>query len=164
MRRRVNQKTRSAGFSLLEVMVAVAILAVSFMALFHLQSTSLMGSARARRISISTQLARLKMASVLIDFETGMKKGEFPDQKEESGTFEEEKFPDYGWKLTIHKVEIPAPPVPEGQAAIFEQVFKMVAEQLSENTREIKLTVYWKESDDAEEEAGIVLTTHMVKM
>ncbi|MBI3540647.1 MAG: prepilin-type N-terminal cleavage/methylation domain-containing protein [Deltaproteobacteria bacterium] len=151
-----------AGFSLLEVMIAIGILAVSLLAIYGLQSTSLLGSARAQKISIATQLARGKMAATLLDLEVGMQKGDFPDDKEESGTFEAEKYPDYTWKVKIRKTELPAPPVPQGGAELLEQVFKTVSEQLSQVTREVRLSVSWKEFD--EEEEGIVLTTHIVKM
>ena len=151
-----------AGFSLLEVMIAVAILAVSLLAIFSLESTSLMGSARAQKISTATELAREKMARILIDLDAGMVKGEFPDEKEESGTFEEEKFPDYSWKVSVKKVDIPAPPAKEGGSDVMGQIFDMVSKQLSESSREVKLTVSFTEFD--EEEVGIVLTTHIVKM
>lgn len=166
----------SPGFSLLEVMIAVAILAVSLMAIFSLQSTSLMSSARAQKISIATQLAREKMARTLVDLDAGMVKGEFPDEKEESGRFEEEKFPDYFWKLSVKKVEIPVPPAgeglstgdgspaKEGSSDVMGKIFEMVSKQLSESSREVKLTVGWTEYDSEEEETGIVLTTHIVKM
>ena len=153
---------RCRGFSLLEVMIALAILAVSLLALFNLQSTSLIGSARAQRISVATLLAQRKMAEVLIGLEAGILKGEFPDDKEESGSFEEEKYPDYSWKLRIKKTAIPAPPAPEGGADVMMQIFSMVSEQLTQATREVRLTVSWKELE--EEEEGIVVTTHIVKM
>ena len=154
----------SSGFSLLEVMIAVAILAISLLAIFNLQSTSLMGSARSQKISIATQLAREKMARTLIDLDAGMVKGEFPDEKEDSGTFEEEKFPDYTWKVLVKKVEIPEPPAQEGTSDVMGQVFEMVSKQLSESSREVKLTVGWVEEESDEGETGIVLTTHIVKM
>lgn len=151
------------GFTLLEVMIAIAILAVSLLAIFNLQSTSLIGSARAEKISLATQLARQKMARVLIDLEQGILKGEFSESKEDSGSFEEEKYPDYTWKLTVRKVDIPAPPVPEGKSDVMGQVFSMVAQEISQSTREVKLTVSWKDIDGSDEE-GIVVTTHIVKM
>ncbi|HSA58686.1 MAG TPA: prepilin-type N-terminal cleavage/methylation domain-containing protein [bacterium] len=161
---RTSKSNHSAGFTLLEVMVAIAILAVSLLAIYSLQSTSLLGSARAQRISVCTQLARLKMDQALIEIEAGIAKGEFPEEKEEAGTFEEDKYPDYGWRLKIKKVEIPVPPAPEGVSAdIMTQVFTMVSEQLSQATREVKLTIVWRGEDDEEEE-GITLTTHVVKM
>jgi hypothetical protein len=144
-------------------MIAVAILAVSLLAIFHLQSTSLLSSARAQKITVATQLARMKMSQVLMELEEGMTKGEFPEEKEDSGVFEEEKHPDYGWRLKVRKVEIPTPPMPEGGADIMLQIFSMVSEQISKSTREVKLTIVWRGADD-EEEVGIELVTHIVKM
>lgn len=144
-------------------MVAVAILAVSLLAIFNLQSTSLMGSARARRIAVSTELAREKMSKILLDIEKGIVKGEFPEDKEESGSFEEENQPDYTWKLSVKKVDIPVPPLPEGKSEVMGQVFSMVAQEISKSAREVKLTVSWKEVDESEEE-GVTVTTHVVKM
>ena len=150
------------GFTLLEVMISVAILAISLLALFNLQSTSMMGASRAQRIETATSLARMKMVEVLVDFEAGMSKGEFPDEKENSGTFEEENYPDFSWELKIKKVEIPAPPSSDESGTVMTQIFKMVTDQLTEKTREIKLTVFWAEFDEKEE--GIALTTHVVQM
>lgn len=155
-------KKNEFGFTLLEVMISIAILAFSLLAIFNLQSTSLLGSARAQKISLATLLARQKMATTLLDLETGMAKGEFPEDKEESGTFEEEKYPDFTWKTSVKKVEIPAPPEASGESEVMAKMFGMVSEQLTQSTREVKLTVYWEEFD--EEEEGIVLTTHIVKM
>lgn len=155
-------KRPPGGFTLLEVMIALGILAVSLLAIFNLQSTSLIGSLRAQRIAVSTLLAREKMAKVLMEIEAGIPKGEFPEDKEESGTFEEDKFPDYLWRLAIKKVEIPTPPTPEGQSDLMAQAMQMVSQELSKSTREVRLTVSWKEFE--EEEEGIVLTTHVVKM
>ncbi len=145
-------------------MISIAILAVSLMAIFSLQSTSLIGSARAQKISVATLLAREKMAQIVIEIEKGIPKGEFPEDKEESGTFEEQKYPDFLWKLTIKKTDIPAPPMPEGEAEAMGKIFKMVAEELSKAAREVKLTVSWKEFDEEEAEEGITFTTHVVKM
>lgn len=150
------------GFTLLEVMIAVAILAVSLLAIFNLQSTSLLGSARAQKISVASLLARQKMAEVLMGIEKGIPKGEFPEEKEESGTFDQEKHPDYSWKVTIKKTELPAPPVPEGGSDVMGQVFTLMSKEISEASREVRLVISWKEFD--EEEEGITLTTHVVKM
>ena len=153
---------KNRGFSLLEVMIAIAVLAVSLMAIFNLQSVSISGSYRSEKVAISTELARLKMAQVILDIEKGIPKGEFPDDKEESGNFEEEKYPDYSWKLTIKKNESPAPQLPEGQSEVLGQIVSIVSEQLNQSSREIHLVVSWKEAD--EDRVGITLTTHVVKM
>lgn len=146
----------------MEVMIAIAILAVSLLAVFNLQSTSLMGSARAQRLSIATQLAQYKMSKTLLEIEQGIVKGEFPDEKEESGTFEEEEQPNLGWTVKIQKADIPAPPTGEGTAAIVAQVFSVVSEQLSKSTREVTLQIFW--IGDEEPEQLLSLSTHVVKM
>jgi len=152
---------RNSGFTLLEVMIAVAILAVSLMALMNLQSQSMLASARAQRILISTLLAEQKMNAVLLDIEKGIPKGDFPDSREEQGAFEEERYPDYYWKLSIKGVELPAIPLPEGEGAILGQAMQMLSEKLSRSSREIRLKVGWIEFEE-EEEQGIELVTHVV--
>src|SRR5690606_3853502 len=59
MRRRV-----LGGFTLLEVMVAVAILALSLVAIFSSEGGAIRAGARARQMSAATLLARCKMAEV----------------------------------------------------------------------------------------------------
>lgn len=148
------------GFTLLEVMIAVAILAVSLMALMNFQSQAILASSRAQRLSVVTLLARQKMGEVLLEIEQGIPKGEFPDEKEESGVFEGEDFVDYYWSLKIKKVEIPTPELPEGGAELMGQALQMLSEELSKSAREIRLSVGWREYD--EEEEGISLVTHIV--
>lgn len=145
----------------MEVMIALGIFSVAFLALFNTQGVAQMGALRAQKISIATQLAREKMARSIIEFEAGILKGEFPEDREESGAFDEENHPEYRWKLSVRKMEIPPPPVPEGGSETLRQVFTVVAKELSQSTREIRLTV-WEESD--QEEKGLVVTTHVVKM
>lgn len=150
------------GFSLLEVMIAVAILAVSLLALSNFQSSSLLASARAQRVSVATLLAQQKMSEVLLEIEKGIPRGEFPEEKEEVGVFDEELYPDYRWKLTIQKVELAAPALPGGASEVMTQVLGQIFQQVSESAREVMLTVSWVEFE--EEEEGITLTTHVVKM
>lgn len=154
------KRNKAAGFSLLEVMVAVAILAVSFLALMNLQGRSSLAAGRAQRIAVSTLLARQKMAEVLLEIEKGIPKGEFPDAREEEGLFEEEDFPDYFWRLEVKSVSLPVPAAPEGEAEIMVQVMGMLTEQLSKAAREVRLTVGWMEFE--EEETALTVVTHIV--
>lgn len=154
------------GFTLLEVMIAVAILGVSLLALMNFQSQSLLAHARAQRISVATLLARQKMGEILLEIEKGIPKGEFPESKEEEGTFEEAKYPDYFWKLEIKKVELPTAGGEggggEGQAEVMAQAMQLLTEELSRSTREVRLTVGWEEFE--EEELGLTVVTHVVNL
>jgi len=55
---------REAGFSLLEVLIALAILSISLIALFSGQAGAVKMAYRARRIGVATLLARCKMAEI----------------------------------------------------------------------------------------------------
>lgn len=57
-------RRRSAGFTLLEVMVAMAILGLGLTAILSAQGSALASSASARNISVATGLARCKMNEV----------------------------------------------------------------------------------------------------
>jgi len=149
------------GFSLLEVMIAVAILAVSLLAFMNFQSQSLMAAGRAQRISIATLLARQKMVQVLLEVEQGIPRGDFPDEREEEGVFEEELYPDYFWKLTINKFELPTPELGEEQGEILVRALNILSEELTRSSREVRLTVGWTEFEDEEEE-GITVVTHII--
>jgi prepilin-type N-terminal cleavage/methylation domain-containing protein len=63
---------RTAGFTLLEVMLAVAIMAISLAAIFSAEAGSVKMAHRARKLSFATLLARCKMGELEEDI---MKKG-----------------------------------------------------------------------------------------
>ncbi|OGQ26615.1 MAG: hypothetical protein A3I75_03180 [Deltaproteobacteria bacterium RIFCSPLOWO2_02_FULL_50_16] len=155
-------KKSKGGFTLIEVMVAIAILAVSLTALFNFQSNSVIASARAEKMGIATLLAREKMALALIELEDAIKAGESLDEKSEEGTFDDEVYPGYRWVLTVRKIEIPPPPLPEGgEVDVVQSVLQMITESISEAIREVRLKVYWRELEDQEEEMEVV--THMIR-
>lgn len=156
----MRQSNQKNGFSLLEVMVAVAILAVSLLVILDFQSTAVITSGRAQLLSVATTLARHQMAQLLLDLEAEVAKGRLPDEGSEQGDFSEQGFPDYRWEMEIRKVEVPAPPLPEEAGGeLVTKIIESITEQISRATREMKLTVYWKE---LEQEASIDVTTHLV--
>lgn len=88
---------KNAGFTLLEVMVAIAILALSLASVYHLQSQSISLSIESRfkttaALLAQSKMAELEMASVL-------------NNRTESGDFGSD-FPQYGWKLEITDTEL----------------------------------------------------------
>ena len=86
------------GFTLLEVMVAVAILGVVLVSLLGLASRSEQDVMLAERITTATLLAKGKMTETLIAKSLTL--------TEDEGEFEEEDFKDYRWKKIISPTPI----------------------------------------------------------
>ncbi len=80
------------GFTLLEVMVALAVLAIALTSIYRLQGQTMMMSASARFYSLAPQLARIKIAEV--------ERREFKDIVGGTGDFGQD-YPGYTWTLGI---------------------------------------------------------------
>jgi len=152
-------RKRVRGFSLLEVMVSVAILAISLTVLLTFSGTTLVKSGRAEKLLVATMLARQKMTDIEIDLEKQKKRREFPEERSEDGDFDE-PFEDYKWKMEIRKIELPAPVVGE-EGSMQQMIGKQLTKQISQTVRELKLTVSWEEMG---EEQSIDVVTHIVKL
>jgi len=79
------------GFTLLEIMVALAVLSISLVVLLGLRNRDIALSERARRITEATFLGRQKMTAISISG--------FPDFGETHGDFEEEG--PYTWRQEV---------------------------------------------------------------
>ena len=92
-RRRVKHQahTRAAGFTLLEVLVAVAIVAIALVTFMGLHLRSLDATIRAQDLSTAVLLAQGKMATM----------GEFPDTGEEQGKFEGPELERFQWATAV---------------------------------------------------------------
>ena len=89
-----------SGFTLLEVMVALAVLAGALMAVADLSGTALRNFGYARDLSVATLLARGKMAEIEEKYEDSG----FTDFDEtESGTFADQGQPEIRWKLDLKR-------------------------------------------------------------
>jgi len=85
----------NSGFTLLEVMIAVAIIAIALVAVFGSQSQSLSLANEAKFNTMAALLAQSKIAEMTAE------KPE--DLVSDSGDFGED-FPDYHWGLTVSDV------------------------------------------------------------
>lgn len=95
----------TSGFTLLEVMVAVAILAVSLVVLLEITTNNVRATNHAKLLTAATFLARGKM----VEIEQRVLEEGFGDADlDDAGTFEDEGFGQYRWSYLIERVELPA--------------------------------------------------------
>ena len=86
------------GFTLLEVIIALAILGTSLMAIFEVSSQAIYAHVYAKKLTVATLLARSKM----IDLEQEMyDKGFQLDDDEQAGDFSEEGWSSFKWRAKI---------------------------------------------------------------
>ena len=86
------------GFTLLEVVVALAILGMALLAIFDLNAGAVNSHAYAKRLTVATMLARAKMT----DLEQELyDKGFAADDQERSGDFKTEGWDSFTWKAQI---------------------------------------------------------------
>lgn len=167
--------TRSRGFSLLEVLVAVAVMAISFLAIAEYQGQAMSRVRRTQNLTVATMLLREKMAEVLFEIGKEYKQQKvFPEDKNENGTFDD-PFQSYRWEWQARKVAVPMPKgigddeegsesgeggesPPQGLQQI---LFKMVNDQIKDAIREVKTKVIWEENGKEKE---IEVTTHITKL
>lgn len=117
------------GFTLLEIMVAVAILGLAFVVIMQIFSIGLKSSMIDSQYSRAVFLAKTKMNEVLtsLDFEEGEDSGEFEDG--------------YEWTVQIEEFERPESDEKVPQAAIVETSFDEEEERY--NLYRAKVRVMW---------------------
>ncbi len=172
----------SRGFSLLEIMVSLAILSIGLLALIGSQGNSLRASGRAENIQMATLLGRQRLNEKILELNKDMAKGTFPDENEEQGTFDEPNE-EYRWEIKIRKVQIPVLGDGGGEAGAAgggsgtptqaggdtvaapesaqRGLAQMVSKKISESIREVSAKVIW---DEIGEEQSLTLTTHIAKV
>lgn len=110
------------GFTLLEVMIAFAILSLSLIVLLSLRNSSIRVVEHSDRITTATLLAKAKMEEMPRSVQVG----------ESEGEFEGEAYKGYKWKRIVS-------PPPFGFAFIKEVV---VVVTWDEGRREVRLVAY----------------------
>lgn len=175
---------KTKGFTLVEIMIALAILSAGLLSIYVAQGNSLRASGNAERIQVAAMLARQIMTEKLLEVEKGLVKGSFPEDKEQdSGEFDP-PFDQYRWEYSVRKVEIPIGGGGGGGGAAGEgegaaegggqgqeanqapesaqnSVAQMVSKKLADTIREINVKIVWEELG---EEQSIRVTTHVAKL
>ena len=83
------------GFTLLEIMVSLSIIAIVFVTVFRLQARSITLAETGNFHAMAPYLVRIVLATSDKDLQ---------DRKEMSGTFDTH-YPGWSWKLTLHDAE-----------------------------------------------------------
>ncbi len=180
------------GFTLLEVLVALAILAISVLVLIDSQSTAVYMRQQGEEMVVGTMLARDIMTLV----ELRMEKEGFGEMTiTEKGEFREEEyqdaFEDHRWEYDVSRVELDLDKIlnmasdlmgfAEDEGAVEDSSMltggldlsslgidpTMFTEELSKFIREIRVRVYWCGEEGAREEGAcgpdeVILVTHIV--
>lgn len=151
--------TPQSGFTLLEVMIAMAIMLVAFSSILAIQSSSMSSALKSRQIHEVSMLARWAIAQTEVEI-SGKK---FDEMSEElTGQFDE-PYQDYTWTRKIKEIKLPNlqglskaasaatggdsssnKDEEEKNSAIMEQMTKVITNFLSKAVRQITMTVHWK--------------------
>ncbi len=94
----------SAGFTLLEVMVALGLLAMSLVIVVGISTSNVRATNHARSITLASFLARAKIAEVEDQVLT---QGFVDNDEAEDGDFADEGHPQIRWTTLIEKIELP---------------------------------------------------------
>jgi general secretion pathway protein I len=165
------------GFSLLEVMIALAILSVGLVFLFQVQARSIQLASQAREITLATMLARAKLLDCQTDL---LKKGFSIGDYNESGSFSDDDHPDIYWECHAYEPEMPAADGGDVSSAFgggaagagggddanndpgmafLGPILSQMSSVLGKSIRELVVIVRWGSGDDIEE---MTVTTHVV--
>jgi len=99
----MRSSSQASGFSLLEVVIALAILAMSLTVLLDAQGQSIDYANRTKRLSIASLLARSKMIDMEVKLrEDGLSLG----VEEFDGDFKDEEIKGYTWKAAIREIKL----------------------------------------------------------
>lgn len=109
----------TAGFTLLEIMVALAIIAILLVPLLRLHLLSLDATIRSQDLTTAILLAQGQLAAM----------GDFPEEGEDTGTFEEPELQKFRW-----------------QTAVTEHSFDSEDGSTKVEVRRIAVTVLWTDS------------------
>lgn len=170
------------AFSLLEMMVAIALLSLGLVLLLQVQARSIQLAQQAREMTIATQLARAKLLDCQTDL---LKKGFSIGDYDEEGDFSDDDMPGFYWECHAYKPDMPVadatdintaaasgalgmdPAATESASAgqpdpMMGMIAPIVAQMsgiLGDSIRELHVIVRWGVGEDMQE---MTVTTHVI--
>lgn len=166
-------KNNKEGFTLLEVIIAMSIMAIAFAAILAVEGGAINASARAKLVNQMVLLARNQMVET--EFEIEGKRFE-EIEKEKSGNFEKPNET-VRWKRTVKELKFPKltgggggkksegaqdkDAESGGNSEMANMITKLITNFLSKALREVTVTVYWKRGKG---EQSYSLTTYWVDL
>ena len=172
MRPRAPRESR--GFTLLEVMAAVAILSLTLTVILGVISNNVRATTHARLLTTATFLARGKIVSLE---DTLIEKG-FQDLDEvDDGNFADDGFREFGWSSAIEKIQLPTDMAKSAQQAagnlsqkkdpmqaltgmiggLMGMFVEPVRVGLEESVRRVTVRVFWQERGRPEQSVEVVM-------
>jgi prepilin-type N-terminal cleavage/methylation domain-containing protein len=171
----------SPAFSLLEVMVAMAILTVGLVSLLQVQARSAQLAIEAREMTVGTMLARAKLYDCQAELlRRGFSIGDF----DEDGNFDDEEYPTYFWECHAYAPELPTGdgvgdlsalsgagagaagdanaaqnPATDMAMGMMGPVLQQMATVMKDSIRELVVIVRWGQGADQQE---IRVVTHLI--
>ena len=148
------------GFTLLEVIIALAIMTMAFAAILSMISDGINASARTHQMTIVAMLAKRQM----IDTEYKIEGRTFDEvKKDDSGNFPA-PYADYRWTSEVKEVEFPniggmtsgggggdsssgggsGDGSENVNSQVTDMISKLVTQFLSKAVREVTVTIFWK--------------------
>lgn len=109
-------RTSQRGFTLLECVIALAILAMALMAIFQMNSSAVNNHVYTKRLTVATLLAKSKMTDIEQEL---FDKGFQADDDEMDGDFSDEGWPNYRWRAKIIAPKTDDVPTDQLISAIF---------------------------------------------
>jgi prepilin-type N-terminal cleavage/methylation domain-containing protein len=133
------------GFTLLEVIVSLAILAVALLGFNQGQTSSVRLSVRSEKLAQATGLAQQKMTELELKI---VKSGLVSIPEEEKGEFQDPAFKEYTWVRKSEKVSLSCfMPKQKKQAAGQEGYYALAEKSFESAIRKLKVTIEWQEGN-----------------
>ena len=158
------------GFTLLETMIAMAIMMIAFASILMVESSSINTSAKAKQMNVVARLAKNKMIESEFDYEGKT----FDEYKKEDGGVFPEPDQDYTWTREVTEVTFPdfssgaakkeASGGASSEAGGSEQadmLAKLMTQFLSKAVREVTVTISWKRGDGTQ---SFAVSTYWVNL